>query len=50
MSFKYSYNTIVYSGEDYLSQVKRLNREAELATIIAKPDTVAMAQRQIPAA
>ena len=26
MSFKYSYNTIVYSGEDYLTQVKRLNK------------------------
>ena len=26
MSFKYSYNTIVYSGEDYVTQVKRLNK------------------------
>ena len=26
MGFKYSYNTIVYSGEDYLTQVKRLNK------------------------
>ena len=26
MAFKYSYNTIVYSGEDYPTQVKRLNK------------------------
>ena len=26
MGFKYSYNTIVYSGEDYLTQAKRLNK------------------------
>ena len=26
MVFKYSYNTIVYSGEEYLTQVKRLNK------------------------
>ena len=26
MSFKYSYNAIVYSGEDYVTQVKRLNK------------------------
>ena len=39
MSFKYSYNTIVYSGEEYLQQIKRLSKYGyEGIELVGEPD------------
>ena len=39
MTFKYSYNTIVYSGEDYLQQIKRLSKYGyEGIELVGEPD------------
>ena len=39
MKFKYSYNTIVYSGEEYLQQIKRLSKFGyEGIELVGEPD------------